>query len=800
MAKNLKANIGENAKICVKWNVLPIDYTDEKAKVIISKFAKKYNVPKEHIVINPQMITKDTNGNFVEYSSDMANNIQDIAFQQNLFKEYIAEREIKDCDFDKIVAIDNEINNKINYDLYEQQKRYNIKWIKWSNFMSYGPDNFFDFTTLSGLVLLSSDPANQGGKTTFCLDLLRFLLFGKVTSRESDWTLAKVFNKHLPEATEVSVEGCIEIDGIDYVIKRVVTRPALAKRTEKSKVSQKIEYYKLINGDYVDLVDEDSLEDQAEDNGRETNKRIKEALGNERDFDLMICVDSDNLKGLISLKDTERGRLLARWVGLLPLEDKDKVAREMFNKGVLPMLILNKYNKEDLLGEIETLEEANKEYANELTSSEKDVEDNTKALQDKTNTKETLLSSKREIDQNLIKVDVPTLQSTINSIIEKGKLAKEELKKFQSDYAEIGEVNFSKNTYDDLLQKKIDLNNKLTEARSGYKLIQEQIKALEKGEFCPTCGARLKDVDNSKEIKNKKEQLEKTKNDGVEYSKQLEETDKTLKDMDLARDLYEKKTRLSLLVEKKQLEIENLTASYKENKRLLDDIEKNKEAIENNNRIDTSINIVVAEINAINNRIKDLNNTIQGLKLNTKSNEEKIKDNKAKIVKIEEEEVLVRNWKVYLEMIGKNGISKMVLRKTLPLINGELKHLLSEVCDFDVEVVIDDHNDVAFYLIHDEVKSNLASGSGFEQTVASLALRSVLSKISTFSKPSFVVFDEILGGVAESNYDTVKLLYDKIAESYAFVFQITHNQAVRDWHKSEIVVTKKNNISKIKTF
>ena len=107
-------------------------------------------------------------------------------------------------------------------------------------------------------------------------------------------------------------------------------------------------------------------------------------------------------------------------------------------------------------------------------------------------------------------------------------------------------------------------------------------------------------------------------------------------------------------------------------------------------------------------------------------------------------------------MVGKNGITKMVLRNTLPIINGELSQMLNGVCDFTVEVAIDERQDVAFYLIHDNVRSNLASGSGLEQTVASLALRSVLSKISTFSKPSFVVFDEILGGVSDENYDNVK--------------------------------------------
>ena len=185
------------------------------------------------------------------------------------------------------------------------------------------------------------------------------------------------------------------------------------------------------------------------------------------------------------------------------------------------------------------------------------------------------------------------------------------------------------------------------------------------------------------------------------------------------------------------------------------------------------------------------NNTIE-------TNKKTIDQNNKIIKQITGEEIIVKNWRLYLDMIGKNGISKMVIRTVLPLINGELKHLLSDVCDFDVEVSIDDHNDVAFSLIHDGIVSALGSGSGFEQTVSSLALRTVLSKISSFSKPSFVVFDEILGGVASENYDALKHLYDKMVMSYGTILEITHNPALIEWHKHFITIKKENNISTIK--
>ena len=231
--------------------------------------------------------------------------------------------------------------------------------------------------------------------------------------------------------------------------------------------------------------------------------------------------------------------------------------------------------------------------------------------------------------------------------------------------------------------------------------------------------------------------------------------------------------------------------------RILKDLEKNDAAIRKNNDINASINLLDASIKEEMAIKSDLDRKMEAARAEIKANRKVISDNKKIISTIEDEEQLVRNWKVYLEMVGKNGVSKMVLRSALPMINGELKRLLADVCDFDVEIAIDSHNDVTFYLIHDNVVSNLGSGSGFEQTVASLALRSVLSRISTFSKPSFVVFDEILGGVSDENYDQIKILYDKIAKDYACVLQISHLRAIADWHNTQIVIKKENNVSRI---
>ena len=165
MAKDL--NIGQNAILTIEWNVRPVDFSREKELNIIETVASKYGVPKEHVKVVPNFITINNKGEEVALTNDTIQNIQDPKFQQHLFKVYLDENGIEDYDFDELIKIDSQINSLIDYEVYDKSKRYEIKWIRWSNFLSYGDDNFFDFTQLNGLVLLNGEPANQSGKSTF---------------------------------------------------------------------------------------------------------------------------------------------------------------------------------------------------------------------------------------------------------------------------------------------------------------------------------------------------------------------------------------------------------------------------------------------------------------------------------------------------------------------------------------------------------------------------------------------------------------------------------------------------------
>ena len=784
--------IGEKTKVVIDWVVQPVDYSREKADGIAHKMAKKYGIPKDNIVVEPKFCVKNKNGEDVPLTNELITNIQDPKFQQMMFIKYAEDNGIEEFDADAINDIDNQLNTQIDYEVYDKFKKYEVKWIKWGNFLSYGESNFIDFTKLHGLVHLKGEPANESGKSTLAYDLLHFLLFGKASSEKAD-VLAKLFNRHIPEATECFVEGCLCIEGQDYVIKRTVTRPKLEKRTDKSKVVQKINYYKITNGVETELDDIDNMEGES---GTETNKVIKEAIGNEKDFDLVVSANADNLKSLISLKDTDRGRLLSRWIGLLPLEEKDAKAREMWNHEIVPNLISSKYNREVLKSEIEELEGKKKEDGDTLARREKELEDTINDIATLNKTKEALISAKQPVDSDLLKIDVRTVETKLENITSEGQKKNEELKAKQDRIAEIGDIDFSEDDYKAKSKEKSTIEIKQAERRTEIKALKELNKQLEKSEFCPTCGKRFDDVDNTAKIEENKSKIESLTKKGVSDSEKLKEIEAELESMETDRRLFIEKNRLEIQVEAIETNIKNLRLEYKQNRDLKKRFETNKNLIAKNNEIDLSINTTNITISTKENRRGALIREIEGLKRNIVDYEREISEKSELIRKILLEDKKVRDWKIYLRLVGKDGIGKMVLRQALPIINNELSRLLEGVCDFDVEVTIDDYNDVAFNIVRDGIVGSLNSGSGYEKTAASIALRAVLGKISTMPKPSFIVLDEVLGGVAEENYENIKKLYDRVLPDYNFIFHITHLN-LEDWHNQTIVVKKENNISKV---
>ena len=782
-----KIDIGQKAKVKIQWNVAQSNYSRELENSMIALMAKKYGIPAKNIVVEPNYITANNSG---VLSSETVQSIHDPKFQQELMKQYIINNDIKDVDFEEIIKIDSQINSLIDYDAYDKGKRYTIKWVKWSNFLSYGPDNYFDFTTLNGLVLLNGEPANKSGKSTFAYDLLHFLLFGKTNTNKAK-NLGELFNNYLPEARTINVEGCINIDSEDFIIRRTLTRPAQGKKAKT--VTNKVEYYRLAEDGSEEILPEDNKQEAST---TATTKLIKEALGNESDFDLIISANAKDLDNIISLTETEKGRLLSRWIGLSIIEDKDIKAREKWNKEISVGRFSDMYNQVQLESDIENLTTENKHNEGCIKDLNEQISTYDKSIAENQSNKDLLLSSMREIDTALLKVDVTTLQASIDALIDAGKRKNSEVTIIEEQIKEIGEVSYSEEEYKKMKSENERLINDMAETRMKINNLKSTNKALESAEICPTCHRKLDNVDNSGQIEENKKTIQELTDNGVTMKKRSDELVESMSVIEQKRAIAYKKSQLELKLAALKTEIANKRAEYKEKSQTLKEIQKNKDAIAKNNEITAKINVITANINYSERAKREATSEINLLEREIVKNNESIALKKSYLVKIEAERKTEKYWKLYLQMIGKDGISKMVLRNTLPIINSELNRLLGDVTDFRVEVVMNEKNDVDFLLIRDETITRLSAASGLEKTQAALALRVVLGKMSKLSRPPFILLDEVLGTVASENYDDMKKLYDKIVSYYDFVLHICHIDL--DWYDSIVTVQKIDNISRIK--
>lgn len=783
--------IGKNANVYVTWRTDTANVSDEEIEGVRSSFASKYGIKKEKIRVEIKNEAK--NGGQASFNSENITNIHDIHYQQELFKVYIAEKGIKDCDFDEIIKIDTQVNSLIDYDKYEKGLKYRLNWIKWSNILSYGQDNFFDFTRLKGIVNIVGNPSNQSGKTTFADDIIHILLFGH-TNRERASKNGEIFNRCLPDETVARIEGSITIGDCNYIISRTFTRPGRSKNAVRD-AKQEVHFFRITdNGDRVELFDDcDNLEGSTTS---ETNKIITDTIGNEDDFNLIISANSKDLEDLISLKTTDRGRLLTRWVGLSPIEDKEEQAKKLW-KSISSRRVSNYLNREELKNEIDEIKGAIRENNDKIEASNARISELNNSIQEKTNEIEVLLSSKRQIDDSVMKLDKATIEKGIKDTEE--SIGKEQ-KKLSEKLVELDEYKeektFNRDEYDNIVNEMTSLS----ETRGGlvktYNTIKDEIDVLKKGEICPTCKRKLDNVDNSAAIEAKNAELEKVKQDGLAIKEKLTAYKTRFDELTKIDKYIQDKNKIQLSISAIKVNITNLESDLKDYKNSLAKLKECEDAIVANNKIDTRVNVIKANLDVDKKSLNNENNTISSLKAQNENNEKKIKENEANIKKIDEEVKVEKNWNTYLELVGKNGISKIVLRNTVPIINRKMNDLLEGVCNFKVEISVNEKDEVEFWMISNGIRGKLSSASGLERTAGALALRVVLGNMSNLSRPPFIVLDEIMGQIHEDNYDNFRELYERITKYYDFILHIAH--ANLDWNTQVVMVTKTDGISSVK--
>jgi DNA repair exonuclease SbcCD ATPase subunit len=769
----------KNPYIKVTWQDTHENFTPEKLNRVKSYFQKKYNT--KYVQLITKVITNEDQTKLA--SLDITENISDFQYQKTLMKDFVEENEIN-VSLDRLYNLDNKVNEDFirkNGDRIKYTKWY-IKKVEFSNFLSYGENNEINFTDLPGITVVESTPKNFGGKSTATVDLMMYLFFNKTTKTKTN---VEIFNR-FSDNNEVRVKGYITIDNEEYVIERSSSR----KKTKSGdyNVTNKLEFYK---------VNEDgTFENLTGEQRRETEDFITKAIGTEEDFLSTILTTGYNLEELIESKPTARGLILTKFLGLEILKEKEEICKTIQSEWS-KKLISNQYNINDLETENTTFKEGIEENKNEILRLESESEKSQTTLKSAEIKRDELLSKRNtDIDQELIRTNVDQIKYDIDKLKKQKELAIE-----NSKLVDVKEP--SKYYLEDEHQLlKDQINGLIVEGRVNAESIdrnEKLIKQLEDGQICPTCNRALEDVDHSGEIQKLKDLVTSIKEiqslNRKKYD-ELSESEKSYSNLKKEFDEYEKnklrKTKYDLESEQKTLEIDKLQTK-------LDNFDRNKQKLDENQKIDGELIGLRSQIETLNANIRTFSSSVERLRNQNQTLLEKIETNKELMRKIKVENETQSIFKVYLTVFGKNGISKVILKNMVPLINQELYRLLVDSCHFILELNINERNEVEFIMIDTETRvvKPLTSGSGYERTISSLALRSVLTKISSLPKPNIVVMDEVFGKIADENLEMVGEFFKKIKDYFEHIFVISHNPLIRNWSDNLVMVKKEDNISSI---
>ena len=764
----------ENPYIQVIWEDTPENFTQERIKSVKQYFYKKYNST------NVNVITKVKVTDDAQQTIDVSVNIMDKNYQRELIKSYLEQKESEDV-YEKVISIDNAVENQLiaNDTEVTPFKRWYIKKIEFSNFLSFGEDQVLDFEKCNGITVVESDPPNFGGKTVLTVDLLLFLFFNTTTKTTK---AEEIFNR-FTDKNKVMVKGEILIDGDDYIIVRTIER----KKAKSGEWNVKTEL------DFFKKLTDGQLQNFTGEQRRETENFIKTSIGDMDDFLMTIVTTASNLEDLIESKPTARGQVLSRFLGLEFLKKKEEIGKEMysnFSKG----MISNVYNTESLKQEITDAKDEIEDLKTESQNSGDLIEDVNKRLQKGQEYKDNLLKSKHtDINQELVVLNPDNLKSEIQTY-------KLKIRATNTSISEIKVVEpkefYHEDKHDEIKDEMKTVNGKLVLAQSKVKEIEQLIKEFGDGVQCEHCGIKLMEAALTKK---KIDELSDWKKKVEDLTKKLNNLDTQEKSYTQLKKDFDEYERNKLIKQKEELALESQTMKLEQLERKLKDYEAVQEKIKKNNDID-------AQLLKANMRIDDLIGEKRGYERIQSQNqvkietlEGKIDKNQGFILQIAEEFEKEKIYKLYLEVFGKNGITKLIMRTMMPLINQELQRLLQDSCYFNLEIRVNDKNEVEFIMIDNStgIEKLMSSGSGYERTIAAMALRAVLSKVCSLPKPNISVWDETFGKISNENLEMVGEFFTKMKDYFEKIFVISHNPLISNWGNNIVTIKKTDNVSKV---
>lgn len=783
---------------CDKPHIRIKSYDTDQTDITKLVTALKSSVKVEDIKIQKINTKPDIVVNRVIKTGD----VRDIEYQNKLITSFLEKNSVlSDSIKQEIYSINRQLNTNI--DISKTIK--NITWVpiqfKFSNMFSYGEDNEILFDNMEGIYGLFA--SNAAGKSSI-LDALMFCMFDKCSRT---FKASEVLNNNKEAFT---CRFVFEIHGKRYVIDRV------GIKDKKQHVKVNVDFYTFDNFGHEIMLNGDDRD--------ETNRIIREYIGNYDEFILTTMSLQNNNSNFVDKAQRERKDLLSQFLDLNVFEELTQLATTEANQ--LKALIKD-YNKQDFSTQIANAVENKKivtEQAAEYTVQKNNINQEINKINDEILLLTTTL---KPIDESILTLNLTQLNANKTEFDKKIKACQEKYaeltitkKNLETEYKKIKKqivddeseqlLLSNKNKEDELLEQRSNLNVQLEKLEITISHLQSSIEKLKTHEYDPDCKYCINNefvkeaysaTNQLKIIINKKnELLRNLDNINLNIIKYQDASIKYYEYLNLKSNVNDLKSKLiendnkfkdlELIQNKINAELDDIrinTQKYNEN----------KEAIEENNRVKEKIKQFTENKNILNKQLSSIENAFINASSQIKVYESVIKSAKTNIQKMESLQIQYKSYELYIKATNRNGVPYDLISEILPQIENEANEILSYLVDF--KIILDtDGKSINIYIMYDESRIwALELASGMEKFISSIAIRNALINYSNLPRPNFIAIDEGFGVLDSENINALYNVFQYLKTQYKFILIISHIDSLKDMAEHQIEIYKNGQFSKV---
>jgi DNA repair exonuclease SbcCD ATPase subunit len=732
-------------------------------------------------------------------------NLRDIATQEKLIGEYLKDYKLNETVLQKVFEFNRKYNTLAEQsDDVARNVHWKLKKVEWNNLFNYGTDNSVDFSNINGVLGIFGK--NYSGKSSV-VDSILWTIFNSISKNVRK--NVDIINQNREEAS-----GCVEIE-IDNKTYKIVREAK--KYTKKLYGEETVEAKTSLDFSVVDNAtgDKESL------NGldrNETDANIRRVFGSIDDFLLTSMTSQVGSLAFINEGSTKRKEILGKFLDLEHFDKKFKLAKDesALLKGAIKRLEGKDFDAEisktltDIIDN-EILTERNKTKCLEL----KDDLHNHHISLSELKAKIAAGPKQEFIDINKVEKDIQSKQQEILTVKNKNSEFQKEIDKRQPVLLQLNEA-LSKYDFEKLKNDKKELeklNKNAVLLESAVKMLQKQQKEQQKKisilDNVP-CGDEFLScrflVDAAKErelvpetekelLQNEtllKEVEEKVKNDQTlkhinkfeQLNSSLHLLDKEISDFNLK---MEKGKNTMNSCQQQLLELENLQKVYQENEAWMNQLLqiKAEQKVVNEKIILAQISLEACESDS-----QKLYRE-HGSLVNKK---ETLEREKVELANLRDEFLA---YDLFLKTMHSNGIVYDIIKKRLPVINQEIAKILSNIVSFEI-FFEDDGKKLDIYIRHPKYDPRpIELGSGAEKSIAAIAIRLALIKVSNLPVGDLFVLDEPATALDEENMEGFVRIIDMIKNQFKAIILISHLDVLKDIVDEQIIIESSGGFAKV---